>query len=229
MCSGLLIASNTRLRGASNRRVSWMSRSDGVVTLKLSLFATRFTAISLLLRFELPQVGIEAIETLFPDRAVALGPRGDFLERSRLEPAGPPLGLASTRDQARPFEHPQMLRDRGQTDLERSGQLGDRALPRDESRENRAAGGIRQGRERRAQLVWVIWCHLYLTDKLINLIVKYNAARKMSRVFSCSVTVDAPRQLLETGIPRPERHSRAVADRRRFVRRPPAAPRLRHS
>src|SRR5438552_6141069 len=128
---------------------------SSVSTFKLSLFATRFTAISLLLRFELLQVGLEAIETLFPDRAVALGPRGHFLERSRLEPAGPPLGLASTHDQARPFEHPQMLRDRGQTDLERSGQLGDRALPRDESRENRAAGGIRQGRERPAQLVWL--------------------------------------------------------------------------
>src|SRR4029434_2178473 len=113
MCYGLLIASNTRLRGASNRRVSRISRSDGVVTLKLSLFATRLTAMSLLLRFESLQIGIQAIETLCPDRAIGLGPVGHFLERPCLESAGPPLGLASTRYQARPFEHAQMLRDRG--------------------------------------------------------------------------------------------------------------------
>src|SRR5712691_3119059 len=112
-CSAVVIASKTRVRAASNRCVNRISRSDGVVTLKLSLFATRLTAMFFLLRFELPQVGIEAIETLFPDRAIALGPVGHFLERPHLEPAGPPLGLASARDQARPFEHAKMLGDRG--------------------------------------------------------------------------------------------------------------------
>src|SRR5439155_20712718 len=124
----MLRTSSDGKRAVRMRRVLPLS---SVSTLKLSLFATRFTAISLLLRFELLQVGIEAIETLFPDRAVALGPRGDFLERSRLEPAGPPLGLASTHDQARPFEHPQIIRYSGQTGLERSGQPCERSLPRD--------------------------------------------------------------------------------------------------
>src|SRR5436309_3073082 len=98
MCSGLVIASKSRWRGASKSRVKRISRSDGVVTLKLTLLAARLTAMFFLLRFELVQIGIEAIETLFPDRAIALGPVGHVLERPRLEPAGPPLGQALSRD-----------------------------------------------------------------------------------------------------------------------------------
>src|SRR5260221_1740459 len=37
--SGLVMASNTTVRGALNRRVIRISRSDGLVTWKLSLFA----------------------------------------------------------------------------------------------------------------------------------------------------------------------------------------------
>src|SRR6185436_2736386 len=103
-CSGLLIASNTRWRGASNRRVIRISRSDGVVTLKVSLFATRPPTMFLLLRFEMLQVGVQAIEPLFPDGAVALGPLGDLLERRRLQAAWPPLRFPSTRDQTGALE-----------------------------------------------------------------------------------------------------------------------------
>ena len=68
--------------------------------MKLSLFATLLTAILFLLRFELFQIGIEALETLFPDRAIPLGPVGHFFERCCLESAGPPLGLAPLLDEA---------------------------------------------------------------------------------------------------------------------------------
>src|SRR6266545_2985239 len=125
MCSGLLIASNTRWRGASNRRVIRISRSDGVVTVKVSLFAALLTAMFLLLRFELLPIGIEPIATLFPDRAIAVGPVGHLPERARLGPAGPRLRRPSSRDQSRSFEHAQVLRDGGETHVERLGQFGD--------------------------------------------------------------------------------------------------------
>src|SRR5262249_29434965 len=90
-CSGLVIASYTRWRGASKRRVRVISRSEGVVTLKVSLFATRLAGMVPLLRFrglcpfQFLKVAVEAIETCFPDMAIAFGPVGDFLEWSRFD------------------------------------------------------------------------------------------------------------------------------------------------
>ena len=49
MCSGLCMASKTRWRGASKTRVKWISRSDGVVTLNVSLLAVPLTAMGGLL------------------------------------------------------------------------------------------------------------------------------------------------------------------------------------
>src|SRR5437868_12865119 len=127
MCSGLLMASKTRWRGASNRRVSRISRSDGVVTSKVSVFLA-LPAMSLLLRFQLLQIGVEAIEPLFPDRAKTPGPLGGFFQRGRLQPARAPLRVAPARDESRPFEDPQVLRDRRHAHGERLGQFRDRPL-----------------------------------------------------------------------------------------------------
>src|SRR5687768_11772404 len=126
MCSGLVMASKTRRRGASNSRVRPISRSEGVVTLKVSLFAALLTGMSFLLRFELLQIGLEAIEPLFPDRAIALRPFGHFFQRCRFEPAGPPLRLAPPDDQSSPLEDAQVFGDGGHAHLERLGQFGDR-------------------------------------------------------------------------------------------------------
>src|SRR5215204_6395049 len=101
MCSGLLIASNTRCLGASNRRVMRISHSPGVVTSKVSLFAALLTAMSLLLSFEFLQIDFEAVQAAFPERPVALRPIGHLFQRGRFEPARPPLRVAAAGNQPR--------------------------------------------------------------------------------------------------------------------------------
>src|ERR1044072_5375981 len=85
MCSGLLIASNTRCRGALNSRVKWISVSVGVVTLKVSLFATPVAAMFLLLfllrRLQLLQVEFEVVEACLPDAPEVFRPVRDLLQR----------------------------------------------------------------------------------------------------------------------------------------------------
>src|SRR5687767_4299419 len=111
-----------------------ISRSDGVVTLKLWLFTALLTTMACsLLLVDLFQVAVEPIEPFFPDVAVALGPVGDFLERAGLDPAGPPLRVAPPRDQPGALEHPKVLRHGDQAHVERLGQLGDRAFAGDQT------------------------------------------------------------------------------------------------
>src|SRR6188508_334281 len=153
MCSGLLIASNTRWRGASKTRVRRISHSDGVVTAKLSLFTALPTGMSLLLCFEFLQVRVQTIEALLPDGPISLRPLGHFLERRRVEPAGPPLGITSPDDQPCAFENTQVLRDGRHAHRERLRQFGDRALTRREAAENRTPGGVGERGERGAQLI----------------------------------------------------------------------------
>src|SRR4051812_46916372 len=149
MCSGLLIASKTRSRGASKRRVSRISRSDGVLTLKLLLFPAPLTAMCVLLFLrECLQIRIEAIESLLPDGPIPLGPVGNVPNRARLETAWTPLRLAAARDQPRAFEHAQVLRYGRQADIERLRKLSHGPFARDEPGQNRAPGRIGQGRER---------------------------------------------------------------------------------
>src|SRR6185436_15674301 len=108
--------------------VSRISRSDGVVTVNVWLFAALPTTMMLLLRFHLLQVVLEPIEPLLPDVPVALGPISHFLERCRLDPAGPPLRLTPPGDEPGALEHAQMLRDRRHAHVEELGQFGDRTL-----------------------------------------------------------------------------------------------------
>src|SRR5215208_5532720 len=98
-CSGLLIASKTRCLGALNTRLMTISRSEVVVVLNVSLFATLLTAMLLLLCFHFLQVIIETIETCFPDVPVTLRPRGDFFEWSGFDAARAPLRFPSAADQ----------------------------------------------------------------------------------------------------------------------------------
>src|SRR5688572_26202593 len=96
-----------------------ISRSDGVVTVNVPLFAALLTGMFLLLGFQLLQVGVETIEARFPEGAIALGPFGDFLDWSGVDPARPPLGLAAARDQSGTLEHAQVLRDGRHAHVER--------------------------------------------------------------------------------------------------------------
>src|SRR5213592_1566671 len=135
MCSHDVWASNTRSRGASKTRVMTISRSVGVVTVSWLL---PLAPIALLLSssLELLQVLVQPVVALLPEAAVPLGPLGDLLQRSCLEPGGPPLPLPASRDQPRALQHLQVLRDRREAHLEGLGQLGDGSLPRRQPRED---------------------------------------------------------------------------------------------
>src|SRR5262249_16683240 len=144
----------------SNMRVRRMSVSDGVLTLKVSLFAALLTGMFRLLRLKFLEVGVEPVETSFPDLPVPLGPLGHFLERRGLEGTGAGLCLAPARNEARSLEHPQVFGDRGHGHLKRGGELGYGAFPGREPGENRAPRWVGEGRERRSESVGG---HLHLT------------------------------------------------------------------
>src|SRR5262249_19491598 len=141
-CSGFVMASNTRRGGASNSRVNTISRSEGVVVLKVWLFATLLTAISFLLPFQFVQVVVESVEARLPDVAIPFGPVSHFLQRARFDAARPPLGLPAPGDEAGALEHAQVLRDGGHAHVERLGELGHRAFARGQAGENRPPGWI---------------------------------------------------------------------------------------
>src|SRR5262245_18328277 len=90
-CRRSVQASNNSSRGASNTRAITISRPELVTTSVAALLA----AISLLLALQPFQVAVQPVEVGLPEAAIALHPVGDLPERGGLEPAGPPLRLAS--------------------------------------------------------------------------------------------------------------------------------------
>ena len=92
-----------------NRRVIVISRSDGMVSLKVSLFAARLTGMFLLLRFQRLQIALEPIEAGFPDVAITFGPFGHLLEGAGVDPTRSPLRLAPARNESRTLEHSKVL------------------------------------------------------------------------------------------------------------------------
>src|SRR6059036_1063332 len=137
--SGSVQTLKTRLRGASKMRVMTSSRSvDVVVALVLA-------AMFLLLSLQLGQIRLQAIEALLPETAIVLQPAGGVLKRTRLEPAGPPLRLATARDQTGSLQHLEVLGDGGKAHREGLGQLRDRGLALGEASKDRTPGGIGEG------------------------------------------------------------------------------------
>src|SRR3954454_8279149 len=125
----------------------------------------------LLCCLQLAQVGVEAIEAAFPQRAVPLGPGGDFLEQRGLDPARTPLRVASARDEAGALEHAQVLRHGRQAHVEGVREIRHRLLARREPREDRAPRRIGEGGKRGTEGVGVHG--LYLTIRLFNRQVQY--------------------------------------------------------
>jgi len=82
-----------------------------------------------------------------------LEPVGGILQRTSLEPAGPPLRLAASRNKTGVLEHLEMLGDRGKAHFEGLGQLGDGSLARNEARQDRAPRRISEGREGNAEAI----------------------------------------------------------------------------
>src|SRR5450755_1850173 len=101
--SGWVNASNTSRRAASKSRVTWISRSLGVDTLKLSgknmeppLPLLGSDTLAFLFRgFQLAQQAVEAHEGSLPIFAIGLQPLGRFSEGARLELARSPLRIAA--------------------------------------------------------------------------------------------------------------------------------------
>src|SRR5712691_719999 len=152
-------AFQTRATGASKVR-STTSGSSFIAALLVA--ALLFAAISLLLALnflrlvlalQFLEIVTQLVEALFPVAPVVLDPSGDVPERSRLEPAGPPLRLAAARDQARAGKNLQVPGDGGKADVEGFGKLLDRSLSGGELGEDRAPGGVGEGCESGAQAI----------------------------------------------------------------------------
>src|SRR5437867_536185 len=94
--------------------------------LPLSLLASA----RLFLGLHLLQQVVEVLEVALPDLAVPLEPSGDPCERLPLDPPGPPLCVASSRDQSRALQDLEMLGDRGLAHGEGRGEFGHRRLTR---------------------------------------------------------------------------------------------------
>src|SRR5918999_5279948 len=119
-------------------------------------FAVIVVSISVLLSFvEFAEIGVQPFETLLPMPSVLADPVRHVAERLRLQPAGPPLRLASLLDESRPLEHLEVLRDSGKAHVEGGGQLCDRRLTEGQAGENRAPGGIGESGEGHAQGIGV--------------------------------------------------------------------------
>src|SRR6266571_3434705 len=147
-------AFHTRETGASKVR-STTSGSSFVTTLSFAaiflLLALNFLRLVLALQFL--KVAVELVEALLPVAPVVLDPVGDVLEGIRLEPAGPPLRLAPSRDQARAGKNLQVPGDGGKADVEGFCKLLDRSLSGREPGEDRAPGGVGEGGEDGAQAI----------------------------------------------------------------------------
>src|SRR5438034_9139535 len=140
---GSVHASNTSARGASMMRVR--TSSEGAGADEVVKAERRFAVLPLLrlsaamfglLGLKCAEVILQAIDALVPESAVLLHPSRDFAQRHRLESAGPPLRVATARDQAGALQHLQVLGNGGGRHFEGRGQLLGRRPAGGESREN---------------------------------------------------------------------------------------------
>src|ERR1700674_479519 len=110
----------------------------------------------LLLRLQLVQVFVQAVEALVPEAAIVVEPVVNVLQRRRLDPAGPPLRRAAARDQAGALQYFKMLGDGGKGHVEGFGELGHRGFSQGEPREDGSARRVGKSRKRDAE---TIACH----------------------------------------------------------------------
>src|SRR2546421_106560 len=113
-------------------RVMTSSRSPA----SAAVLALASIPLLLLLRLQLAEVLVQAIEAFFPKLPVVLQPIGSILQRTRCEPAGPPLRLAAAFDQTGALQHLEVLGYRGKAHRERLGEFSDGNLTRNEARQD---------------------------------------------------------------------------------------------
>src|SRR2546427_6757881 len=110
-CFGSVHTLNRSSLGASKTRV-------GTSSCSFSFVAVFPVAMLLLLVLHVTQIVIQTVKALRPEPPVAFGPVGNVLERTCLEPAGPPLRLVSPRDQPRALQRLKVLGDGRHADRE---------------------------------------------------------------------------------------------------------------
>src|SRR5271156_6341637 len=98
-CCGSVQALNTISRGASKIRVNISSRSgtSAAVLVFPALVAAMLFLPLLCFLLHLAQIVVQPVEALGPEFAVMLHPVGHIAQRTGLQPARPPLRLASPR------------------------------------------------------------------------------------------------------------------------------------
>src|SRR5450759_5428368 len=143
------------------------------MTISLSAVFVRsffLASIFLLLGLHGLKIGIQTVETLFPEPAVLLYKIGDLVQRFRLQSAGPPLRLAAARDQAGALQHLEVFGNGGSGHFEWRGELRDRCLARGETCKDRAASRVGECGEGGAE---VIKRHLqspfFVFNQMVNL------------------------------------------------------------
>jgi hypothetical protein len=99
------------------------------------------------------QVGVEPIQTAFPNLPVALHPLRDVLQGTRLDAAMAELCIPAACDQPGPFEHAQVLRDGWHAHVERLGQFRHGRLAGQQAGEDGPPGGIGECGECGTQVV----------------------------------------------------------------------------
>jgi len=99
-------------------------------------------------------VFVQPVVAVGPDLPVALDPADGLVEALRLQDAGPRLSCAGPRDEAGLLQHLQVFRDRLLRHRERLGELVHRRVAAGEPFQDRAPGGVGQGRENQGQVVF---------------------------------------------------------------------------
>src|SRR5262249_34980275 len=98
----------------------------------------------LVLRLQLLQIGIQAVETLVKEATIMVEPVVDVLERARLDTARPPLRLAPARDQPGALRVFEGLGARGGARGEGLGGSGPGGLAKSGPRQNCRGRGVGQ-------------------------------------------------------------------------------------
>ena len=128
----------------------------------ITMVMARSPSQSCCVRLDLAEVVVQALEALFPMAAVLAHPVCDVPQRPGSQPSRSPLRLPALFDEARPFEHPEMLRDGWLAHVERCGQVLDRRLALGESGQDRPPGRVGEGGERDAEGIGRLHVHHFL-------------------------------------------------------------------
>src|SRR3982751_6912618 len=162
--SGLVHAWNTMRAAPLKVRVTTNSRSDLRSTVvrffmavgSLSLFAS----IDLFLPFQFLDNLVQLVEPPLPEPAVALDPRGLFLQSAPTKRAGPYAPDLLRDDEPRPLEDADMLLHTRQGHVELLGKVRDRRVCTPELLKNATSSAVRQRGERGIKAGRTILNHL---------------------------------------------------------------------